>query len=70
MSFIKNFFAFWYDFIVGDDWLIAAGVVVALVTASGLAGANLQTLAWIAMPVGVVLILAVSLWRGSRTSNA
>lgn len=65
MNFIKNFFGFWYDFIVGDDWIVAAGVVVVLVTAGALARANLQTLAWIAMPVGVVLILAISLRRAT-----
>ena len=26
MNFIKRFLAFWYDFIVGDDWVVAAGV--------------------------------------------
>jgi hypothetical protein len=30
MRFIKAFARFWYDFVVGDDWKIAAGVVVAL----------------------------------------
>ena len=28
---IRGFFRFWYDFIVGDCWQIAAGVVVVLV---------------------------------------
>jgi uncharacterized membrane protein YeaQ/YmgE (transglycosylase-associated protein family) len=27
MRFVKAFFRFWYDFIVGDDWRVAAGVV-------------------------------------------
>ena len=69
MSFIRNFVGFWYDFIVGDDWFIAAGVIVVLVIASAVARANLQTIAWVAMPVGVVLILAVSLWRASLSSR-
>ena len=30
MKFLKAFGEFWYDFIVGDDWKIAVGVVVAL----------------------------------------
>lgn len=30
MGFVRGFGRFWYDFIVGDDWKIAAGVVVAL----------------------------------------
>jgi hypothetical protein len=28
---IAGFFRFWYDFIVGDSWEIATGVVVSLV---------------------------------------
>jgi hypothetical protein len=31
MKFLKSFGQFWYDFIVGDDWKIAVGVLVALV---------------------------------------
>jgi hypothetical protein len=27
---IKAFAGFWYDFVIGDDWKIAAAVVVAL----------------------------------------
>jgi len=30
MTFLKAFGLFWYDFIIGDDWKIAAYVVVAL----------------------------------------
>lgn len=31
MRYVKNFGIFWYDFIVGDDWTIAAGIVVIMV---------------------------------------
>lgn len=31
MKFLKAFGGFWYEFIVGDDWKIAASVVFALV---------------------------------------
>ncbi|MEZ2390142.1 hypothetical protein AB6813_11445 [bacterium RCC_150] len=31
MKFIKGFFHFWYDFIIGDDWKIAAAVLSVLV---------------------------------------
>jgi hypothetical protein len=30
MGFIKGFGQFWYDFIIGDDWKIAAAVVLVL----------------------------------------
>ena len=35
MRFLKSFGEFWYDFIVGDDWKIAAGVVLALAVLAG-----------------------------------
>jgi hypothetical protein len=37
MSFLKAFGLFWYDFIIGDDWKIAAYVVAALAIAAALA---------------------------------
>jgi hypothetical protein len=30
MGYVKGFLFFWYDFLVGDAWDIAAGVVVVL----------------------------------------
>ncbi|WP_415853746.1 hypothetical protein [Sinomonas sp. G460-2] len=35
MKFVKGFFHFWYDFIIGDDWKIAASVVVVLIIGAG-----------------------------------
>jgi hypothetical protein len=31
VRFVKGFGKFWYDFIIGDDWKIAAAVVLVLV---------------------------------------
>ena len=67
MSYIMTFLRFWYDFIVGDDWIIAAGVVLALVVSAVLARRDLN--AWWVMPVAVVVMLAVSLWRETRTAH-
>jgi len=39
IRFAKGFARFWWDFIVGDDWRIAAGVLVVL-TAGALLVAN------------------------------
>ena len=37
MKVIKAFGEFWYEFIIGDDWKIAAAVVIALaITVAGL----------------------------------
>ena len=30
MKYVTGFFAFWYDFIVGDAWEVAAGVLASL----------------------------------------
>jgi hypothetical protein len=37
MRFLKAFGYFWYDFVIGDDWKIAAYVVVALAIVAVLA---------------------------------
>ena len=67
MRYLKSFLLFWYDFIVGDDWMIAAGVVLALVASALLARRDLN--AWWLMPVAVVVLLLVSLWRETRHSH-
>jgi hypothetical protein len=61
---LKAFGAFWWDFIVGDDWVLAAGVVVALVATWFLTHRDVS--AWWLMPVAVVVLLAVSLRRATR----
>ena len=33
MKYVTGFLYFWYDFLVGDAWEVAAGVVIALVVA-------------------------------------
>jgi len=41
LGFVKGFGRFWYDFIVGDDWKIAAAVVLVLAIGAGLVLAGL-----------------------------
>jgi hypothetical protein len=67
MKYVKSFLLFWYDFIIGDDWMIAAGVVIALAVSTVLARRDLS--AWWVMPVAVVVMLVVSLWRETRRSG-
>jgi len=63
MSRLRAFGAFLWDFVVGDDWRIALGVVVALSVTAVVAGAGLS--AWWIMPVATVGLLAASLWRAA-----
>ena len=55
---------FMWDFVVGADWRIAVGVVLARGRTALIAGAG--TAAWWVMPVAVLLILAGSVWRVAR----
>jgi hypothetical protein len=53
-----------WDFVVGDDWLTAIGVVVALGVTAIVAGAGAA--AWWLMPVAVLALLGLSLRRAAR----
>jgi hypothetical protein len=63
---VKAFLRFWYDFIVGDDWTIAAGVIAALAV-TALAAHNGLPSAWWLLPVVVAVGLTVSLLRATRS---
>lgn len=67
MSRVSAFLRFWYEFVVGDDWRIAAGVVVALALTAGVADAGVA--AWWLTPVAALGLLAASLWRATRPSR-
>ncbi len=61
---LAAFGAFWYDFVVGDDWRLAVGVVIALGLTAVLAAASVA--AWWATPVVVLILLVVSVTRAAR----
>jgi hypothetical protein len=61
MKYVVAFLRFWYDFIVGDDWRVAVGVVAALALTAVLA--HHGGAAWWLMPTAVVAILLGSLRR-------
>ncbi|MCA1553874.1 MAG: hypothetical protein LC737_05805 [Chloroflexi bacterium] len=67
MNYIKRFLAFWYDFIVGDDWTVALGVVIAFALSALLVRGGID--AWWLMPLAVVGLLALSLWRATRRTH-
>jgi uncharacterized membrane protein len=61
---LKGFGLFWYDFIIGDDWQIAAGVALGLALVFALS--HYSTLAWIVAPIAVVLLLPWGIRRALR----
>ena len=70
MKYITGFFAFWWDFIVGDAWEVAAGVlalmVLVFVLVQGTGAAWAIQYAGLLLPVGVVVLLGLSLWALAR----
>jgi hypothetical protein len=66
VSRLRAFGRFWWDFVVGDDWRVAAGVLVALVATKLLTSSGVN--AWWLLPVAIVLLLAASLRRASGRS--
>ncbi len=55
---------FWYHFIVGDDWTLAATVALGLVITAGLNSSRVP--AWWLVPLVVIVMLGVSLRRARR----
>jgi hypothetical protein len=64
-SALRSFGLFWWDFVVGEDWRIAVGVVIGLAGTAALASRAVP--AWWLLPMVVVGLLAMSLWRAART---
>ncbi len=71
MRFVKAFGAFWYDFIIGDDWKIAVAVVLSLgITGAVMAwvdsfGGSLTP--WTALGAGLILaFFAISILIDAR----
>jgi hypothetical protein len=61
---LRAFAAFWYDFVIGDDWLVAAGVVAGLAVTYALSRTVVP--AWWLMPLLLALLIPLSLWRATR----
>ena len=64
---LRAFGAFWYDFIIGDDWQVAVGVVAALALTVGLSRASAPT--WWIVPLTVAVLLPYSLYRATRNEH-
>jgi hypothetical protein len=61
MSYLASFLAFWKDLLIGDDWTVAAGVVVALAISAALVHAAIFP--WLWLPLAVAVVLTASLRR-------
>ena len=59
MSRISAFGRFWWNFVVGDDWVAAAGVIAGLALTAALA-------AWWLLPIAVAIVLTMSVLRAAR----
>jgi hypothetical protein len=61
---LRRFGAFWWDFVVGDDWRIAVGVVASLGVSATLVATGVP--AWWLLPLAVAVLLYVSLRRQAQ----
>jgi len=68
MKRLRAFGRFWWDFVVGDDWRVGAGVAAGLGLTWLLEQREIS--AWWLLPATVAVVLAESLWRESRRIGA
>jgi thiol:disulfide interchange protein len=64
---VRAFGLFWWDFIVGDDYRIALGVVV-LLAATWLLSHDGVSVWWLP-PLGVLVLLSTSLFSAAREAK-
>jgi hypothetical protein len=66
VRYVVAFLRFWYEFIVGDDWRVAAAIGVAIAVTAALAGAGVSS--WWVVPAAVVISVYRSLRRATRSA--
>jgi len=67
MKWLVNFGRFWWDFVVGDDWLAAALVAIAI-GATALVAHETDVTVWWLMPIAAPVVLWLSLRRAIRSA--
>jgi hypothetical protein len=60
---LEGLLRFVWEFVIGDDWRIAAGVVIALAVTALVSGTSLS--AWWILPLAVAGLLGASIWRAT-----
>ena len=66
MKHLAAFGRFWWEFVIGDDWLVAVLVAAAIGATAILAAANIA--AWWLLPLAVPAVLWLSLRRAIRSA--
>jgi hypothetical protein len=67
MRFLRSFARFWWNFVVGDDWRVAAGLAGVLSLTWLLTSNDVN--AWWLLPLAVAFLLVGSVLRESRGSE-
>jgi hypothetical protein len=67
MTAVRSFAHFLWEFVVGDDWRIAVGVVIALGITAAVATTSVP--AWWILPAAVALLLAASVWHAATRQS-
>jgi hypothetical protein len=67
MKYVRSFARFWWNFIVGDDWRVAAGLAGAFLLTWWLEHYDVP--AWWVLPLAVAFLLAGSVWREARSGD-
>jgi hypothetical protein len=68
MTWLRRFGLFWWDFVIGDDWLVAVLVALGIGVTAALAAAKVT--AWWLLPLAVLAVLWFSLRRAIRSAGA
>ena len=66
MKQLAAFGRFWWDFVIGDDWLVAVLVAAGIGVTAALAAAGVE--AWWLLPLAVPVVLWLSLRRAIRSA--
>jgi len=66
VSRLAAFGRFWWEFVIGDDWLVAVLVAAGIGATAALAAAGVT--AWWLLPLAVLFVLWLSLRRAIRSA--